>query len=147
MTRILRHFVAVSIFLAAFLTVAAPAPRAAAESAADAAAIEQTIRSQIAAIQQDDWAKAFTYASPMIQGIFETPENFSRMVRGGYPMVWRPRSFRAGDLTDGDRGIVQVMFFEDQDGRLFIADYFMKLVDGEWRINGVQIRPAPEQSA
>ena len=137
-----------SLLIAAFLALAAVAPgtRAAAQSAADAEAIEQTIRSQIAAMQIDDWAEAFTYASPMIQGIFETPENFSRRVRGGFPMVWRPRSFKTGALTDGDRGLVQVMIFEDQEGRLFIADYYMQLVDGEWRINGVQIRPAPEQT-
>ncbi len=136
------HFIAALLMLA----VAAPAPRAMGQEAPDAAAIEQTIRSQIAAMQADEWDKAFTYASPMIQGIFETPENFSRMVRGGYPMVWRPKSFRAGALENSDRGPVQVMIFEDQDGRLFIADYLMQFVNGEWRINGVQIRPAPEQS-
>ena len=118
-----------------------------AQTAEESQAIAQTIRSQIAAIQLDNWAEAFTYASPTIQGIFQSPERFSEMVIGGYPMVWRPKSFRAGDITLSPRGPVQTMFFEDQDGRLYIADYLMQLVDGEWRINGVSIRPAPEQSA
>ena len=118
----------------------------AAQSDDDAAAIRSTIQSQLSAMQQDRWAEAFTYASPTIQGIFRNPENFSRMVVGGYPMVYRPKTFKAGELTPGPQGPVQVMFFEDQDGRLFIADYLMQLVDGEWRINGVSIRPAPEQT-
>ncbi|MEM7525095.1 MAG: DUF4864 domain-containing protein [Pseudomonadota bacterium] len=117
-----------------------------AQSLEEAQAIEGVIRDQIAAIQQDDWATAFAYASPMIQGIFQNPETFSRMVTKGYPMVWRPKSFRSGEIADGPDGYVQTMLFEDLQGRLFVADYFMKLIDGAWRINGVQIRPAEEQS-
>lgn len=139
MTRIIPIFAAVLIALG--VTTGASA-----QTSNDRTAIQETIRSQLSAIQQDDWVEAFSYASPMIQGIFNDPENFSRMVIGGYPMVWRPRSYQVGDLIAGPRGPVQVIVFEDQDGRLYIADYLMQLVDGEWRINGVQIRPAPEQS-
>lgn len=120
---------------------------AVAQSEEDAQAIRSTIQSQLSAMQQDRWDDAFTYASPTIQAIFRDPENFSRMVVGGYPMVYRPKTFKAGDLTPGPHGPVQVMFFEDQEGRLFIADYLMQMIDGEWRINGVSIRPAPEQTA
>lgn len=140
MTRIVTLFAALTLSIAAF---AAPVS---AQTAEEADAIETTIRSQITAMQADDWEQAFTYASPMIQGIFRNPDNFSRMVTTGYPMVWRPRSYRAGSLTMTPQGPNQTMFFEDQDGRLFIADYLMQQIDGEWRINGVQIRPAPEQN-
>ncbi|MEL7463210.1 MAG: DUF4864 domain-containing protein [Pseudomonadota bacterium] len=134
------------IFAAASFCIAWAFTSAEAQTSDDAAAIRETIQSQLSAMQSDDWAEAFTYASPTIQGVFQSPEAFSRMVIGGYPMVHRPRSFKVGDLTDSPRGPVQVMFFEDQEGRLFIADYLMQLVDGEWRINGVAIRPAPEQT-
>ena len=117
-----------------------------AQTAEEADAIRSTIQSQLYAMQQDEWAEAFTYASPTIQRVFGDPENFSRMVTSGYPMVYRPKSFKSGDLMPGPQGPIQVMFFEDQQGRLFIADYLMQLVDGEWRINGVSIRPAPEQT-
>ena len=50
-------------------------------------AARQVISDQIAAFQQDDFETAFTYASPMIKGIFGTPERFGQMVREGYPMV------------------------------------------------------------
>lgn len=122
-------------------------PPAAAQSAEDAAGIEATIRAQLDAIQADDWALAFTFASPAIQDMFQTPEGFSQMVTEHYPMVWRPKGFTPGALAPSPRGWRQTVIIEDQTGRLFIADYYMKLIDGAWRINGVSIRPAPEQSA
>lgn len=132
--------------LLALFALVAPTQQATAQGASEAQAIEETILSQIAAMQDDDWIEAFTFASPTIQGIFQTPENFSRMVTSGYPMVWRPKSFRPGVLTSTPQGPMKTMFFVDQQDRLYIADYLMQLIDGEWRINGVQIRPAPEQN-
>ncbi|MFN3261129.1 MAG: DUF4864 domain-containing protein [Pikeienuella sp.] len=128
--------------LLALSPLAAPA-----QGAPDAAGIETVIRSQVEAMRADDWSRAFTFASPTIQGIFRDPETFSRMVTSGYPMVWKPRSVRAGALSETPRGLSQAMIFEDAEGRFFIADYLMIEVGGEWRINGVSIRPAPAESA
>lgn len=134
------------VFLPLF-AVAIFSTHAPAQSAEDAEAIENTIRSQITAIQEDDWDEAFTYASPTIQGIFKNPDVFSQMVTNGYPMVWRPKSYSTGSLNVTPNGPVQTMIFVDQQGRVFVADYTMQKLDGEWRINGVQIRPAQDQSA
>ena len=131
-----------SILAAAFLTLAILMPKAEAQTVEQATAIENTIRGQINAIQADDWEQAFTFASPTIQGIFQSPYNFSEMVKRGYPMVWRPKDVRTGELTPTPRGLMQTMIFVDQQGRLYIADYLMQEIEGEWRINGVQIRPA-----
>lgn len=140
MTRFAVAFVAASLSLGALIGPAA------AQSVEDAAGIEAAIHAQIQAMRADDWAGAFAYASPAIQGLFRDPESFSRMVTTGYPMVWRPRNFTTGALTQTPRGLQQTMLFEDRQGRLFIADYLMQLVDGAWRINGVTIRPAPAES-
>lgn len=122
-------------FAAAFaLLVGAPT---AADEAAD---IQAVIADQLAAFQEDDWVEAFEFASPMIRGMFRTPENFGRMVRGGYGMVWRPESVETGPLEQGPGGPVQVMIFEDADGVRWAAAYEMVQVDGAWRINGVSIR-------
>ncbi|QIE57814.1 DUF4864 domain-containing protein [Pikeienuella piscinae] len=136
-----------TLFAAAGFSSGALVGPASAQSADEAAGIQLTIRSQIEAMQVDDWDRAFEYASPTIQGVFRNPENFSRMVTNGYPMVWRPKTYRAGALTETPRGLMQTMIFEDRQGRLFIADYLMQEIDGEWRINGVSIRPAPTESA
>lgn len=108
------------------------------------AAIESVIQGQLDAFQRDDWDGAFGYASPNIRSMFGTPERFGQMVRGGYQMVWRPSRVEVGALENGPRGPVQIMYFEDASGALFEAAYEMIQIDGEWRINGVRVRKAPE---
>lgn len=125
----------------------AAAPKAEAQTAEEADGILAVIGAQIEAMGVDDWDRAFSYASPMIQRIFRSPDNFSQMVTRGYPMVHRPKRFEAGALTMTPDGLNQTMFFEDQQGRVYIADYLMKQIEGDWRINGVQIRPAEAESA
>ena len=73
--------------LAIALALSLPAP-----ARAQGADIEATIGRQLEAFRADAFDDAFTFASPMIQGLFRTPETFGEMVRNGYPMVWRPAS-------------------------------------------------------
>lgn len=122
------------------LLVAAPA------AADENAEIQAVIDAQLNAFRADDWAQAFTYASPMIQRLFRDPTGFSAMVRGGYPMVWRPSRVEVGELERTPRGPVQIMYFEDAAGVRYVAAYEMTQVDGVWRINGVHIRKAPDAS-
>jgi hypothetical protein len=132
MIRLLR-----AAFAALALAVAAPA------AAQDEGAIQGVIENQLDAFQRDDWAEAFTYASPNIRGVFRTPENFGRMVRGGYAMVWRPSAVEYGPLEQGPDGPVQIVYFTDASGVQWVAAYEMEMVDGAWRIDGVRIRKAP----
>ena len=62
----------------------------AAPASAQEVPIQNTIRAQIEAFQADDFARAFTFASPNIHALFGTPQAFGKMVREGYPMVYRP---------------------------------------------------------
>lgn len=105
--------------------------------------IEATILSQIEAFRADDVATAFGYASPSIRGIFETPENFGAMVRGGYPMVWRPETVEFGALREVAGRLWQRVILRDAEGRLHALDYQMIETEGGWRINGVQLLQAP----
>ncbi|TVQ57201.1 MAG: DUF4864 domain-containing protein [Rhodobacteraceae bacterium] len=135
MKSVLRHALA-----ALGLTLALLAPQAKAD---DGAAMRAVIEEQLQAFSRDDWADAFRHASPGIQSMFRTPDRFGAMVMQGYPMVWRPSRVEAGPVEQGPRGPVQLMYFEDQSGSLYIAAYEMVLVDGVWRIDGVRIRKAP----
>lgn len=101
--------------------------------------IRDVISQQLGSISRDDWAGAFKYASPMIQRMFKTPENFGDMVRKGYPMVWRPSEREFGELEPRGERQVQIVFLRDQSGQPFIAEYEMIQVNGTWRINGVRI--------
>lgn len=105
--------------------------------------ITAVIEQQIQAFQDNDLNEAFSYASPMIQRKFGSAAIFGQMVETGYPMVWRPSSYRMDRLIETDAGLVQIVMFEDATGRLHEAGYLMKLIDGKWRINGVHVRPQP----
>jgi hypothetical protein len=109
--------------------------------------IESTIQSQMDAFLKDDVVTAFTFASPNIRNMFQTPENFGRMVQQGYPMVWRPEDVTFGDLRSIAGGLYQTVIVKDAAGNLHHLDYRMEMIDGEWRIAGVQILQAPEVTA
>lgn len=135
----------------AFFTALAIVWVAVAAAAQDALApndrIEGTIRSQIDAFLQDDFETAFRFAGPGIQRMFRTPDNFGAMVRNGYPMVWRPEDVEFGALQDRADGLWQRVFVQDADGQSHVLDYRMQRVEGEWRIAGVRVLPAPDLSA
>ena len=99
------------------------------------------------AFKADDFARAFTFASPTIQGMFGTPENFGVMVRRGYPMVWRPGEVRFGELRDVNGALWQKVIIRDQAGATHVLDYRMVQQNGRWLISGVQILPQPEVAA
>ncbi len=108
------------------------------------AAIERVIADQLAAFQRDDFAAAFAHASPGIRQKFRTAENFGRMVRSGYPMIYRPARVEWRGLETTPRGgHRQVVLFEDGAGRLYEAEYLMGEFDGVWRIQGVRLRELP----
>lgn len=109
--------------------------------------IEGTIQSQIDAFQADDFSEAFTFASPNIQSLFGTADNFGSMVRNGYPMVWRPDELRFLELRDIAGNLWQKVLIRDGAGAIHILDYQMIETSDGWRINGVQLLRAPDVGA
>lgn len=113
----------------------------------DKPAIVQTIQSQIAAFQRDDFEQAFTYASRTIQGLFRSPDAFGVMVQRGYPMVHRPAQVQFLGLRQ-ERGLdVQRVQVTDAAGRVHLLDYFMLEGQEGWKINGVELLDASAFSA
>lgn len=106
-------------------------------------AIEDTIQNQFDAFVARDVEQAFTYASPNIQGLFGTPENFGRMVQQGYPMVWDPGQVDFIDLQALGSLVVQRVQVIDQAGNAHYLGYAMVETEAGWVINGVQILRAP----
>lgn len=124
-----------AVLLAAVLSLAA---------AAQEEPIRNTIQSQIEAFQADDFARAFTFASPTIKGMFGTPENFGAMVKQGYPMVYRPAEVQMMDLREVAGALWQRVRITDQAGAGWYLDYMMVETAEGWQINAVQILPAPD---
>lgn len=109
--------------------------------------IQSTIEQQIEALQADDFATAFTFASPTIQGLFGTPENFGMMVQQGYPMVYRPAEVQMLDLRDISGRLYQRVLIRDAEGRGFVLDYQMIETPEGWKINGVDMAQQPDLGA
>ncbi len=102
-------------------------------------AIEGVIGAQLQAFNDRDVTEAFSYASPMIKGIFRDPARFGVMVEQGYPMVWDNRAVRFLGLREEAGMQIQTVQIEGPDGRVFTLEYAMiETVEG-WQINGVQI--------
>lgn len=113
-------------------------------AAAQETPIQLVIESQIEALQADDFAQAFSYASPTIKALFGTPENFGLMVKEGYPMVYRPSDVDMLDLREIAGNLWQRVRVVDQAGAGWFLDYMMIETPDGWQINAVQILPAPE---
>ncbi|MEL6451220.1 MAG: DUF4864 domain-containing protein [Pseudomonadota bacterium] len=109
--------------------------------------IEGVIGNQIEAFKADDFASAFEFASPSIRGMFQTPENFGRMVTQGYPMVWRPAEVTYLGLRQEDGAYFQTVRIVDAEGNVHLLDYRMLETADGWKINGVQVLRAAGISA
>lgn len=120
--------------------VAAAAAQGEDAAAADARAVRAVIEAQLDAFAKDDAGLAFSYAAPSIQAMFGNPVNFMRMVRTGYPVVYRPAStiFLKPEITGG--GVLQTVQMTDDAGQVWMAHYRMeRQQDKTWRISGCQV--------
>jgi hypothetical protein len=127
-----------TVLLAAIFTVASTFGALAQDTE-----IRSVISEQFEAFKADDFAKAFTFASPALQSFFMTSENFGRMVTQGYPMVWRPADVAFLELREEEGTYWQKVEIKDEKGRLHYLEYRMQRTQAGWRINGVQILDAP----
>ena len=131
-----------SVILGLFLTFVA-----AFGASAQEAEIEGTITQQFDAFKADDFDKAFEFASPDLQMMFRSPENFKRMVTTGYPMVWHPAEVTYLELREISGALWQKVQIIDQKGFTHLLDYQMVNTDAGWRIAAVQILDAPAVTA
>ena len=114
---------------------------------AQEAPIQSTIQSQLDAFKSDDYARAFTFASPMIKGMFGTPDNFGTMVQQGYPMVARHGAVQMLELRTVAGNLWQRVMITDTMGRTHLLDYQMIETTDGWQINAVQLLPAQDVGA
>jgi hypothetical protein len=112
---------------------------------ADQAAIRQVIKAQLLALGHDDGALAFSYATPSVQDQFGSSAIFLDRVKTTYPAVYQPRDIQFRELEATYDGPVQKVFLFGHDGEPVLVLYFMqKQEDGNWKINGCEIVPAPD---
>lgn len=114
----------------------------------DRQAIRAVIERQLQAFLRDDGTAAFSYATPNIQGIFQSPENFMSMVKNGYQPVYRPQAVTFRDIIDLNGAPAQRVLVVGPDGVPVIAVYPMqRMPDGSWLINGCFLLAYPRDEA
>ncbi|MDG2286586.1 MAG: DUF4864 domain-containing protein [Alphaproteobacteria bacterium] len=117
-------------------------------STVDAHQIRGVIEKQLDALGRDNWVEAFSYAAPLIQRKFGSPDTFRRMIIGGYAIVHRPTKVSFEALEEIGGRLAQKVFMVGPDGKSAMVVYFMeRQSDGNWRISGVSIIPLADQSA
>jgi hypothetical protein len=121
-----------------FLTFITPA------FAQDSGAIEDVIANQLSAFNDRDVQTAWSFASPMIQGMFGNPENFGTMVEQGYPMVWTNSDVQFGELREVAGQFYQKVMIRDAGGQRHVMEYTMIETAAGWLINGVSELPLPD---
>ena len=114
---------------------------------AQEAPIQSTIQSQLDAFMADDFVTAFSFASPMIKGVFGTSDNFGTMVQQGYPMVSRHGAVQMLELRTVAGNLWQRVMITDNAGRTHLLDYQMIETADGWQINAVQLLPAQDAGA
>ena len=121
-----------------FLIFALPA------NAQDSDAIEDVIANQLSAFNDRDVQTAWSFASPMIQGLVGTPENFGSMVEQGYPMVWTNADVQFLELREIAGQFYQKVMVRDATGQRHVMEYAMVDTPAGWLINGVSELPLPD---
>ena len=119
-----------------------PLPSQAAEkvTAADRVAIEKVIRDQLDAFARDDAHRAFAQATPDIQRMFGTSDDFIRMVRDSYQPVYRSSGVQFVRLQLIDDDWVQTVQLADEEGKVWRALFTMKRQpDRSWKVGGCRL--------
>ena len=122
--------------LSSLLIIAALAGQVSAQTS-DEAGVRAVIEDQFADFRAGDLAGAFEHASPTLQMLFVSPDNFGRMVKTGYPDIWAARSVDYLGLRDEGGRTIERVRVTGPDGATKLYDYVMQKVGESWRIDGV----------
>lgn len=131
----MRFFTLVGIALAAasFQLKARAEPLAAVE----VEQVRAVVMAQLQAFAEDDADAAFAVATPSVRKAVGDPARFLELVRGNYPMVYRPAGFGFLPPEREDGQVLQLVTLRDSDGSTWLALFSLEQQpDMAWRIGG-----------
>ena len=106
-------------------------------SPADDKQVRRVVQEQLLAFAKDEAAKAFSYAAPNIREAMGSADNFMRMVRQSYPVIYRPASVAFLKIEGSGNEAVQRVQMLDAAGDSWLAVYSLQRQKGrQWRISG-----------
>ena len=129
-----RFFMVIAIALVAATAMKA---HAATLSEGEAKKVQGVIAQQLEAFADDDADSAFQTATPAVREAIGNSGRFIAMVRGAYPMVYRPASvtFHKPEAEDGT--VLQMVEITDENAKSWLAVFALEQQpDATWRISG-----------
>lgn len=109
--------------------------------------IKATVKGQVEAFRAGDFEAAFSFASPVIQNVFRTPENFGVMVRQGYGVLLNPADMQFLNAREEGGKLWQRVLYRDVHGEIHLFDYEMINGPEGWKIGAVNRVDMPKPSA
>jgi hypothetical protein len=143
-------FLRYAFLLALAFTAATSSTRASATplNEAEADAVRQVVVAQLNAFAQDDADSAFETATPGVREAIGSSGRFLAMVRGAYPMVYRPAAVAFLKAEEDDGIVLQMVTITDDDDKAWIALFALeRQPDATWRISGCAVAENPWRSA
>ena len=109
-------------------------------SAKDEQAVQTVVQSQLAAFAKDNADKAFSYATPELRKTIGSASAFMAMVKGSYPVVYRPASVAFLKAEGSGDEVIQKVQMLDANGTSYLAVYSLqRQKDKTWRISGCAV--------
>ena len=106
-------------------------------SAKDEKAVQTVVQNQLAAFARDDADKAFSYAAPELRKSIGSSSAFMALVKGSYPVVYRPASVTFLKPEKSGDDVIQRVQMLDASGASWLAVYSLqRQKDKTWRISG-----------
>jgi hypothetical protein len=103
----------------------------------DAAKVREVVVAQLSALAVDDADKAFETATPAVREAIGSSGRFLAMVRGAYPMVYRPSSVSFHKPEEDDGSVLQLVEIKDERDKSWLALFALEQQpDRTWRISG-----------
>lgn len=114
----------------------------------DARAVRLVVTTQLQAFADDDADSAFATATPGVREAIGNPLRFLAMVRGAYPMVYRPATVAFLKPEEDEGTVLQMVTITDGDDKSWIALFALeRQPDASWRISGCVVAENPWRSA
>lgn len=103
----------------------------------DADRVREVIVAQLSALALDDADKAFETATPEVRAAIGSSNRFLAMVRGAYPMVYRPSSVNFHKPEEEAGSVLQLVEIKDGEDKSWLALFALeRQPDTTWRISG-----------
>jgi hypothetical protein len=99
--------------------------------------VRNVIVAQLSALALDDADKAFETATPEVRAAIGSSNRFLAMVRGAYPMVYRPALVNFLKPQEEDGSVLQLVEIKDGNDKSWLALFALeRQPDQTWRISG-----------